>query len=198
MAKLRRIFITLLLAVIFVLGIYLGVKFAGSHSSVKTYDTPAIIKQVQTLSQLVTVQYVIEKVEVLEVPSESTLGKMFAGENRVLLLAHGIVQAGIDFTRLKPDDLKISGKKIVIQLPPAQITAKYLDDKQTKVIDRTTGFLRAFDKDLEQTARQNAVDDIQRAARTCGILNDANERAKTQLEHLFHQLGFEEVEVNTR
>lgn len=34
----------------------------------------------------------------------------------------------------------------------------YLDDASSQVIDQTTGLLRAFEKDLEQTARQNAVD----------------------------------------
>ncbi|MEI9963217.1 MAG: DUF4230 domain-containing protein [Limisphaerales bacterium] len=59
----------------------------------------------------------------------------------------------------------------------------------TQVIDRTTGLLRSFDKDLEQTARQNAVDDIQRAARISGILRDADERAKLELALFLHQRG---------
>jgi hypothetical protein len=51
-----------------------------------------------------------------------------------------------------------------------------------------------FDKDLEQAARQNAVADIRRAARTAGILKDADERAAAQLRSLFLQMGFEQVE----
>jgi len=82
----------------------------------------------------------------------------------------------------------------VIRLPAAQITDAYLDENQTRIIERTTGLLRTFDKDLEQTARQNAVDDIRRAARTGGILKDAEERAVIQLRTLFHEMGFEDVE----
>ena len=70
----------------------------------------------------------------------------------------------------------------------------YLDDKKTQVIERSTGLLRFFDKDLEQTARQNATDDIARAARLGGIGKDADLRAKEQLKQLFLQMGFEEVE----
>ncbi len=51
-----------------------------------------------------------------------------------------------------------------------------------------------FDKDLEQTARQSAVNDIRRAAKISGILKDADDRAKAQLKNLFHQMGFTEVE----
>jgi len=117
------------------------------------------------------------------------------GENRVLLLAHGVVKAGIDLKRLQPSDISISGKNICVHLPPAQVTDAYLDDKATQIIDHSTGLLRTFDKDLEQTARQNAVDDIARAARRAGILDDADKRARTELETFLKHAGFESVEV---
>src|SRR5712671_4853409 len=201
--KRRLAFIAVLLIVIFVIGIGVGIlfrKLTGGGSVPRVYNTATIVRQVQTLSQLVTVKYVMEKVVILEVPPGSTLGKMFAGESRVLMLAHGIVKGGIDLGRLQPGDLEISDKKIIIRLPPAQITDSYLDEKQTRVIERKTGGLWPFDnkdfdnKDLEQTARQQAVEDISRAARNSGILKDADERARAQLTHLFLQLGFEKVE----
>jgi len=149
-------------------------------------NTTTVVLQVQTLSDLVTVKYVLEKVVILE-------DVKWYGENRVLLLAHGIVKAGIDLKRLKADDVTISGKKIDLRLPPPQITDAYLDDPRSQVIDHTTGLLRAFDKDLEQTARENAVDDIRRAARMDGILDEANQRARLELELFLRQAGFEQV-----
>ena len=115
----------------------------------------------------------------------------------MLLVAHGIVKAGVDFDKVKLEDVQLAGKKVTIALPSAQITDCYLDDGQTQVVERTTGVLRSFDKDLEQTARKIAVDDIRRAARTAGILKDADERARAQLEKMFQQMGLE-VEVVTR
>lgn len=200
MRKLRRAVTVLGAAILLGLGIFLGVHLSRMfrlNSEPRIYSTPALLQQVQTLSQLVTVQYIIEKVEVLEVPSDNVLGKMVGSENRVLLLAHGIVKAGIDFSRLKPDNLQVDGSRIVVKLPYAQITDAYLDEGQSKVIDRTTGLLAPPDKDLEQTARQNALDDITRAARTSGILKDADDRARTQLANLFFQLGFKKVEFQS-
>jgi hypothetical protein len=133
-------------------------------------------------------------VVILDAPPESALGQFVQGDNRVLLLAHGIVKAGINLKDLVPGDVTISGKTIRIKLPPAQITDAYLDDSQTQVIDWKQGFLRGFDKDLEQKARQMAVDEIRRAARTDGILNEATERAELQLAVFFNQAGFERVE----
>ena len=181
--------VSLLVAAGLIGGILLGAtlsRWLPTAGGIKSYNTAALLKQVQSLSELVTVKYVIEKVVVLE-------DVKWYGESRVLLLAHGIVKAGVDLGRLKPADISVTGKKISIKLPSAQILDAYLDDKQSQVIERTTGLLRAFDKDLEQTARQNATDDIARAARLGGIKEDAEKRAREQLRELFTQMGFEEV-----
>jgi hypothetical protein len=197
MRRLERIFfITAIAALLIVVGIFLGFKLTGWRKNSQPHEenTSAVIRQVQSLADLVTVKYVVEKVVILDAPPESTLGQFVQGDNRVLLLAHGVVKAGIDLKHLTPADVSISGKTIRIKLPPAQITDAYLDDNLTKVIDWKQGFLRSFDKDLEQKARQMAVDDIRRAARTDGILNEANQRAMWQLAVFFQNAGFERVE----
>ena len=190
MRRLKQIFWLAATFCIFFAGIWLGLKVTHllkGNSGLHEENTVTVVEQIQTLSDLVTVKYVLERVEILE-------DAKWYGENRVLLLAHGIVKAGIDLRRLKPGDVEISGKKITIHLPPPQITDGYLDDSQTRVIDHTTGLLRSYDKDLEQTARQNAVDDIRRAARENGILKDADERAQLELALFLRQAGFERVE----
>ena len=192
----RAFFAAVVLTLVFALGIGIGF-FAPrllTRESRHFLNTATVIRQVQTLAQLVTVKYSVEKIVALE---DVKWSEAF-GTSRVLLVAHGVVKAGVDLGQVSARDVKISGKKISIVLPPARITDAYLDEKQTQVIERTTGLLRAFDKDLEQAARQQALDDIQRGARHNGILPDAEERARTQLANLFHQLGFESVEFKER
>jgi hypothetical protein len=173
---------------IFVIGLYLGFRFArpSGTSPAQVFNTATILKQVQTLSQLVTVKYVLEKVVVLD-------DFKWYGENRVLIIAHGIVKAGIDLGAIQPADIQISNKRITLNLPRAAISDVYLDDRRTQVLERSTGILRVFDKDLEQNARRQALDDIRRGAFYGGILKDADERARTQLTSLLLQLGFAEV-----
>ena len=186
--KTRLLLGAFVLAIILALGVWLGFalrNFSGS-SGANAYNTSVVLRQVQTLSQLVTVKYVMEKVVVYEDV------KWFpGGDNRVLMIAHGVVKAGVDLEKLKPEDIEITEKMVKIKLPAAQILDCYLDDKQTQVIERTTGLLRTFDKDLEQTARKIAVDDVRRGARAAGILKDADERARAQVEKLFQQNGRE-------
>jgi hypothetical protein len=173
-------------------GLWLGVtisRWTGGASTPRAYNTATVLQQVQTLSQLVTVKYVVEKIVLLE-------DVKWYGDNRVLLLTHGVVKAGVDLARLQPADLEVSGQRVTLRLPPAQVTDVYLDDSQTRVVERETGLLRLFDKNLEQAARQTAIDDIGRAARRSGILKDAEESARSQLVQLFHELGFAQVELN--
>ncbi|PYJ87384.1 MAG: hypothetical protein DME22_01870 [Verrucomicrobia bacterium] len=162
----------------------LWVPLPRSSAPPRIQNTATMLKQVQTLSELVTVKYVLEKVVILE-------DIKWYGENRVLLVAHGVVKAGVDLQEIKPEDVRVDDKKVVMKLPRARITDAYLDDQKTRVVDRTTGLLRTFDKDLEQSARRQAVADLSISARFNGINSDAEERARLQLSNLFHQLGLE-------
>jgi hypothetical protein len=190
MRQVRDFFFVMATAIVLALAVYLTfsiVRWPDHGSGLHLWNTTSVVHEVQSLSDLVTVKYVMDKVVVLE-------DMKWYGESRVLLLAHGVVKAGIDLKRLEPGDVEISGKKISLRLPMPQITDAYLDDKASQVIDHTTGLLRLFDKDLEQTARQNAVDDIARAARQAGILTDADKRAREELQTFFKQAGFEQIE----
>jgi hypothetical protein len=188
MQTVKTLVLMVLVLAIFVAGIWLGVKFA-TRTSLHEEKTDSVVEQIQTLSDLVTVKYVVEKVVVLD-------DQKWYGESRVLLLAHGVVKAGIDLKRLQPGDIVVSGKTISVHLPPPQLTDAYLDDQKTEVVDHTTGMLRTFDKDLEQTAREEAVLDVRRAAIQNGILNDASERAQLELALFLHQAGYDNVEFN--
>jgi hypothetical protein len=146
---------------------------------------------VQNLRQLVTVKYVLEKIVVYE-------DAKWYGENRVLLVAHGVVKAGIDLSMLQKGDIQMTDKKISLALPPPRITDVYLDDRRSEVVERSTGLLRTFDKDLEQSARVLAVAELREAAGQNGILTDATERARVELTALLYQLGFTEVEFRKK
>ncbi|HKS38553.1 MAG TPA: DUF4230 domain-containing protein [Verrucomicrobiae bacterium] len=186
MLKTRLIIVGLVLAIAAGVGIFglLVFRLPWSNTPPKIQNTTTLLKEVQTLSQLVTVKYVLEKVVILE-------DVKWYGENRVLMVAHGVVNAGVDLKKLTPQDLRVQGNKVLLKLPHAAITDVYLDEQKTQVIENSTGLLRTFDKTLEQNARRQAVMDMRLAARYNGIYQDAESRAKLQLTELFRQLGYE-------
>src|SRR6266436_494822 len=125
MFKHRLANFAVLLGVVFVLGLTIGVFFprwAGMSSTSKAFNTATVLKQVQTLSQLVTVKYVMEKIEVLADPPQNPLRAVLPDDTHVTLIAHGIVKAGVDLSELQPGDIRISRKTLNLKLPMARIT----------------------------------------------------------------------------
>src|ERR687887_634651 len=103
MLKTRLMIVGLVLAIATGLALFvmlLWVRLPGLSVPPRIQNTATILKQVQTLSDLVTVKYVLEKVVILE-------DIKWYGENRVLLLAHGIVKAGVDLQKLTPPNLRV-------------------------------------------------------------------------------------------
>ncbi|HTI68744.1 MAG TPA: DUF4230 domain-containing protein [Candidatus Limnocylindria bacterium] len=184
--------VAVLMALVMLLGLALGVVAVRvfplwNNEPPKIRDTSTVLVEIQGLNQLVTVRYVLEKVVILE-------DVKWYGENRVLMVAHGIAKAGVDLSKLKDSDIIVRGTTVKIKLPKPQLLDVYLDERKTEIVERSTGLLRTFDKDLEQDARRQAVDKIRTAAYDSGILKDALERARTQLSMIFRRIGYESIE----
>jgi hypothetical protein len=191
---LKRVAATLtVLAVIFALGLLFGLMSYRWYvaRAAGGFNSAAVLKKVETLAQFVTVKYSLEKVVVFD-------DAKWYGNSRVVLVAHGVVKAGVDLDQIEPADIRISGKSISLALPRPRVMDVYLDDRQTQIVDWSTGLLRVFDKDLEQSARRQAVEDLRLAAMQNGILNDAAERAQSQLKILLYQLGFADIELRSK
>ena len=148
---------------------------------------PLILSQVQALSDLVTVKYVTEQIVQMEDGN-------FLSKDRIVLLAHGVIKAGINLNKVTAEDLQVSGKTISIHLPPPQIVDKYLDEKLTEVSTRETGWFVFHRKDLETEARQKALAGLVTAARVGGIDKEAEVQAKTLIGQFFQALGYMKVE----
>jgi hypothetical protein len=114
--------------------------------------------------------------------------------DRLLLVAHGEVIAGVDLSKLSPDDLRVRDNVLYVSLPEPEIFVATLDNEQTYVYDRETGILTQRDINLESTARQAAEQAIREAALEDNILNQARVNAENYLHRLFIDIGnYDEV-----
>jgi len=152
---------------------------------------PTVVEKIQKLQRLETVVYSMDKV-VGGGHTSDMLPDFLVGD-RILMLVHGESVAGIDFSALRPGDVRVQGKQVSIHLPPAQVFSTRLDSARTRVYSRQTGWLVPTDPDLESKVRQEAEHQIQEAALTDGILKTANLNARTTLTSLLQGLGFTEV-----
>jgi hypothetical protein len=191
MNRLKVALLVVGVALVFILGLVLGGvvgRMMPQSSTPFIANTATVVRQVQALNELVTIRFVMEKVVVLE-------DAKWYGDNRVTIVAHGTVKAGFDLQKVQPGDISISDRKIRLVLPPAMVTDAYLNDRETQVLERTTGVMRVFDKTLEQEARKQAVGQLIVGAKKAGILAEAQDRARLQLQALLLQAGFTEVDV---
>ncbi|MBL0141628.1 MAG: DUF4230 domain-containing protein [Betaproteobacteria bacterium] len=166
----------------FVAGLWIG-----GPSGKREPDPPVILKQVQALSELATIKYVMSKVVTHEI--EKTFGR-----DKILLVGQGVVKAGIDLGKVTAQDVRVSGTGISLHLPKTAVTDAYLDEKQTFVYDRRTGFFVRPDKDLETEARRMAREAILTAAHASGIHKEAEARAREVIGKVLMAAGFERVE----
>jgi hypothetical protein len=100
-------------------------------------DQPTVVHQIQQLQRLETVSYAMDKIISGDHPN-AYLPKFLAGD-RLLLMVHGEVVAGINLTGLQPGDVQIQGLKVSIHLPAAEVFSTRIDNARTKVYSRDTG-----------------------------------------------------------
>lgn len=152
---------------------------------------PTVVDRIQKLQRLETVVYTMDKIVTGE--KESVILPNFLAGDRLLLLVHGEVIAGIDFETLKPGDVAVIGKKIRVRLPQTQLLVTKLDNSKTRVYSRQTGLLVATDPNLESQVREEAERDLRRSALADGILQKAQENARSTVMSLMQSMGFEDV-----
>ena len=155
-------------------------------------DPVTIIRAVQPLARLETIQYSVEKV----ITGETGQGifKTFVGD-KLLFIAHGTVIAGVDLGKLTLDQVEERDGAMVITLPEAEIFIASLDNEQSYIYDRQTGIFSKGNPQLETEVRRAAEKEIETAAVNDGILDQAAQNAVTFLNEFLDSLGYDNVLV---
>ena len=155
---------------------------------------PTVVDRIQRLQRLETVVYTMDKIVSGE--RENPVLPNFLAGDRILLLVHGEVVAGIDFGSLKTGDVTLNDKTVHLRLPDATIFSTRLDSNKTRVYSRQTGLLVPVDPNLETQARQAAEHQLQDSALQDGILKTAQQNARLTLTSMLTGLGFDKVEFD--
>jgi len=156
-------------------------------------SSPSVVEKIRQLSRLETVVYSLDKI--VEGDRENAYLPGFLAGDKLLLVAHGDVIAGIDLAQLKPGDVVVNGDAVRVKLPAPQILTTRIDNVRTRVYSRTTGLLVAADPNLESQTRAAAEQQIGQAALDDGILVKAQTNARASVTALLYGLGFRAVDV---
>lgn len=175
---------------------HLANRIIGRTTTVDT-SVPAVVQRIQRLNRLETVVYSLDTI-VEGSKSSAVLPDLLAGD-RILLVVHGQSVAGIDLSKLKPEDVRVtdnnSTRTIHVSLPPSELFSTALDNQHTRVYARSTGILVPVDQNLESETRAKAEKQLQQAALSDGILDAASRNARASIATLLYGLGFQKVDV---
>jgi hypothetical protein len=153
---------------------------------------PTVVDRIQRLQRLETVVYTMDKL--VTGAKENPIFPDFLAGDRLLMMVHGEVVAGIDFSNLKAGDVRVESKQVRLHLPAPQVFSTRLDSAKTRVYSRQTGLLVPTDPNLETRVRQEAERQLQEAALADGILRTAQQNAASTITSLLQGLGFEKIE----
>jgi len=180
-------FVSTFCLVFLVIGLIVYARiYAPGATWLRPIDAPAVVVQVRELKELVTVRYVVQKVVGLTEPRPPL------GEESILIMVQGHAQAGIDLGSITQYDVQVSGKKVRVRVPHAQVFSVDIDEKNTKVWDRRITWWTPWvtpDVNLEHKARLTAIDDIRKTVIDMGILKDAEASARRAIRDLVGAMG---------
>ena len=151
---------------------------------------PVVLQSVQRLERLETSRY---RGQVVVKGDTGGLLPHWLSGDRLVFLGHGEVVAGLDLSRLGPDDLRVVERRVEVRLPRPEILHTRLDNQQSEVFSRETGLLSGPDRTLESRTRVEAETRLEQAALESGILSDAEANARESLRRHLETLGFREV-----
>lgn len=192
--KLKLILISLAVGMALGVGAVAGLTPKADKGSRIDLSGAAVVVRIQELGRLETSSYTIEKI--IEAGTDKGALRDFLFGDKLLLVAHGEVVAGVDLAKLGESDVRVDGKAVRVTLPKPEVLHVRLDNEKTRVFDRRQGILGRPDKDLESEARLAAEVAIKDAACGAGVLGAAAENAMKQVRSLLTALGFTDVIVD--
>lgn len=161
----------------------LGGIFNLVHGETETRNlTLPIVERIQNLKELKTVRYNFSNIVQSEVEMPALLAGLY-GDN-IVMIAVGHIEAGIDLALLTSDDLTLDDNTLTIALPAPQILSCYLDEQQTKVVERNQGVFASTGVELDNAVRLFALEQFIDMALEDGILLDAANEGEQTIRQL--------------
>ena len=163
-------------------------------------SSPAVLKAIQDLEQLRAASGHFEVI--VDVEKDTRFVPAVIRGERVLFVAVGTVDAGVDLGGLDEDAVDVRGRRATIDLPAARLLAVRVNPERSYVYDRDRGLIdrvASVFQDSPTGERQLyslAEDKLVAAARGgSGLLARAERNTRSTLTALLRALGFQQIAV---
>ena len=176
----------------------------GNPFGTETVDRtgPAVLKSIQNLEDFRAASGHFEVI--VDVEKDTRFVPAAIKGERVLFVAIGSVDAGVDFSNLDADAVEVSEdrRSVSLELPPATFREPELDLERSYVYDRDRGAIDRIqsllgdDTGAEPELYVLAEDKLAAAARDgSGLLARAEANTRAMLGGFLRALGFTQVEI---
>lgn len=154
---------------------------------------PVVITSIRDMAQLTTV----ETVQYTIVEKGTDAGWLsWARGDSIRMFAVAKIGAGVDLSRVTVRDFEVADDGVVeVTAPKPEIIYVAPDNEATQVLERDLGLLTKGDPRLETETRQIADEVLRQAALDGGILERAEESARTVLTNFLLGLGYRDVVI---
>jgi Protein of unknown function (DUF4230) len=163
-------------------------------------SSPAVLKAIQDLEQLRAASGHFEVI--IDVEKDTRFVPAVIRGERVLFVAVGTVDAGVDLGGVDEDAVDVRGRRASIDLPAARLLAVRVNPEQSYVYDRDRGLIDRVASVFQDSPTGErelyslAEDKLLAAARGgSGLLARAERNTRATLTALLHALGFEQIVV---
>lgn len=150
------------------------------------------VLKIKDLNQLGTVEFKVSKI----ISGTDDLSWYKVGGRKILFSCEAVIKAGIDFSKLKKEDVSIDKKSVSLKLPKAEIIYVKIDHNKIKEEDKETGIFRSEytnkEKDELLVLGEKSINE---AVPNMGIIASAENNAKLFLNSFLKSSGFKDVNV---
>lgn len=108
----------------------------------------------------------------------------------------GTIKAGVDLDKAEVD---VSGKKITVTLPAAEILSHEIDEDSLEIFDENTSIFNPLKVSDYNTFNKEQKAEMEKKATDKGLLTEAGKKAADAIDDFISQLGSDEytITVNT-
>jgi hypothetical protein len=150
------------------------------------------VLKIKDLNQLGTVEFKMSKI----ISGTDDLSWYKVGGRKILFSCEALIKAGIDFSKLKKEDISIENKMVSLKLPKAKIIYIKIDHNKIKEEYKETGIFRSeFTNKEKDELLVLGEKSINEAIPNMGIISSAESNAKLFLNSYLKASGFKDVSV---
>jgi len=179
----------------FLLGAFTLILLLSGYSCNRSKEVSEheILKQIEELGQLATVEFVVTKI--IKASHEPDWYKW--GERKFLVSATASIKAGVDLRKLSDSDIHIQNNRIELTLPQPEILSFNIKPEDLKMeFIRVSGLRHSFTSSETQGILQEAEKEIRAQIPHMGILKTAEDNTRLFFQVWLSQMGFEQVEIH--